>query len=68
MKWPKSSCKKEWATVNADLSKIMDAICRTVEKKLVKMSGLIYFCGAERSVTKEPKKKEMPTPPKSRRQ
>lgn len=48
VKWPKSSSKKEWATVDADLIKILDGAKGTVEKKLEKMSDLIYSYGVER--------------------
>ena len=70
VKWPKSSSKKEWATVDADLIKILDGIKGTVEKKLEKMGDLNYFYGAERFRTKKTGKKDMTptTPPKSRRQ
>ncbi|KAJ8400437.1 hypothetical protein AAFF_G00395610 [Aldrovandia affinis] len=40
--WPKSSSKKEWATVDADLIKILDGVKGTVEKKLEKIGDLIY--------------------------
>ncbi|KAJ8362449.1 hypothetical protein AAFF_G00374010 [Aldrovandia affinis] len=68
--WPKSSSKKEWATVDADLIKILDGVKGTVEKKLEKIGDLIYVYGAERFGTKQTGKKDMtPTiPPKSRRQ
>ncbi|KAJ8390061.1 hypothetical protein AAFF_G00110750 [Aldrovandia affinis] len=68
--WPKSSSKKEWATVDADLIKILDGVKGTVEKKLEKIGDLIYIYGAERFGTKQTGKKDMtPTiPPKSRRQ
>ena len=52
VKWPKSSSKKEWATINADLLKMLDGIKGTVEKKLEKMGDLIYFYRAERFGTK----------------
>ncbi|KAJ8393829.1 hypothetical protein AAFF_G00055580 [Aldrovandia affinis] len=68
--WLKSSSKKEWATVDADLIKILDGVKGTVEKKLEKIGDLIYVYGAERFRTKQTGKKDMtPTiPPKSRRQ
>ncbi|KAJ8409025.1 hypothetical protein AAFF_G00240460 [Aldrovandia affinis] len=68
--WPKSSSKKEWATVDADLIKILDGVKGTVDKKLEKIGDLIYVYGAERFGTKQTGKKDMtPTiPPKSRRQ
>ena len=70
VKWPKSSSKKEWATIDADLTKILDRIRGTVEKKLEKMGDMIYSYGAERFKTKNTGKKDRTptTPPKSRRQ
>lgn len=65
MKWPKSSSKKEWATIDADLKNILSGLRGTVEKKLEKMSDLIYFYRVERFGSKEPRKTT--TPPKSRR-
>ncbi|CAM4720493.1 unnamed protein product [Leuciscus chuanchicus] len=67
VKWPKSSSKNEWATVDADLGAVLEGIRGTAEKKLERMSDLIYFYGAERFGTKE-QRKETPTPPMSRRQ
>ncbi len=69
VKWPKSSSKKEWTTVNTDLSKILNELRGTAEKKLDKMCDLIYSYGMERFSVKERGKKEAKTiPPKSRRQ
>ncbi|KAJ8385450.1 hypothetical protein AAFF_G00189020 [Aldrovandia affinis] len=48
--WPKSSSKKEWATVDADLIKILDGVKGTVEKKLEKIGDLIYVYGAESNI------------------
>lgn len=42
VKWPKSSSKKERTTVNADLSKILNELRGTAEKKLDKMSDLVH--------------------------
>lgn len=67
VKWPKSSSKNKWATVDADLGAILEGIRGTAEKKLERMSDLIYFYGAERFGIKE-HRNETPTPPKSRRQ
>lgn len=50
VKWPKSSSKKEWTTVNTDLSMILNELRGTAEKKLDKMSDLIYSYGMEDSV------------------
>ncbi|KAJ8413897.1 hypothetical protein AAFF_G00064950 [Aldrovandia affinis] len=68
--WPKSSSKKEWATVDADLIKILDGVKGTVEKKLEKIGDLIYVSRSGKVRTKQTGKKDMtPTiPPKSRRQ
>lgn len=60
--------KQEWATINADLTNILGRLRGTVDKKLEKMGDLIYSYGAERFGLKQPRKKETPTPPKSRRQ
>lgn len=55
VKWPKSGSKTEWTTVNVDLSKILNELRGTAEKKLDKMSDLIYSYGAERFGVKERK-------------
>ena len=70
VKWPKSSSKKEWATIDVDLIKILDGLKGTAEKKLEKMGDLIYAYGAERFGTQDTGKKDNPTTtlPKSRRQ
>lgn len=67
VKWPKSGSKKDWATINADLSKVLDGFRGTAQKKLGKMSDMIYSYGEERFGTKEPGKKETTTPPKSKK-
>lgn len=62
------SSKKEWATINADLTNILGRLRGTVDKKLEKMGDLIYSFGAERFGLKLTRKKETLTPPRSRRQ
>ncbi len=58
VKWPKSSSKKEWATIDTDLSNILDELRGTVVKKLERMGDLIYSYGTERFGTKHPRKTE----------
>lgn len=67
IKWPKSCEKKVWETVNEDISKLLEHLKGTAEKKLGKMGELIYNYGAERFGTAE-KRKKTTTPLKSRRQ
>lgn len=62
------AAKKEWATVNTDLKKILNRLRGTVLKKLEKMCDLISSYGVERFGIKQPGMKHKPTPPKSRRQ
>ena len=69
VKWPKSSSKKEWATIDTDLSNILDELSGTVVKKLERMGDLIYSYGAGRFGSKHQRKTETSSaPPKSRRQ
>ena len=42
VRWPKSSCKVEWAEINTELCVIMNKLRGTAEKKLEKMGNLIY--------------------------
>lgn len=53
----KSCSKKEWATINADLTNILGRLSGTVDKKLEKRGDLIYSYGAERFGLKQPRKK-----------
>ncbi|XP_016102606.1 uncharacterized protein [Sinocyclocheilus grahami] len=62
VKWPKSGSKKEWTKVNADPSKILNELRGTAEKKLDKMSDLVYSYGVERFGAKERGKKKNNNP------
>lgn len=64
MNWPKSCSKKEWEMVNADL----EGLQGTAEKKLERMSDLIYEYGVERFGPRDPRKNKTTTSLKSRRQ
>ena len=68
IKWPKSSSKKEWVAIDTDLSNILGGLKGASEKKLEKMSDLIYSYGEERFGIREPGKKKTTSPPMSRRQ
>lgn len=68
VKWPKSCSKKEWGTVNADLSSILEGLQETAEKKLERMGDLFYEYGVESFGAKDPRKKKTSASPKSRRQ
>lgn len=54
--------------VKAMLSKILEGLQGTVEKKLERMSNLIYEYGVERFGARDPRKNKTTTSPKSRRQ
>ncbi|KAJ8397350.1 hypothetical protein AAFF_G00438990 [Aldrovandia affinis] len=48
VKWPKAVEKKEWETINNDLTKILGQQGGTAEKKLERMGDIIYHYGEER--------------------
>ena len=69
VKWPKAVEKREWETVNNDLTKILEQQVGTAEKKLERMGHIIYHYGEERfGVNKRRSGKTPPAPAKSRRQ
>ncbi len=68
VRWPKSCEKKEWKTIDTDISNLLGQLRGTVVKKLEWMGDLIYNYGAERFGTAEKRKKASSTPAKSRRQ
>ncbi|KAK0145336.1 hypothetical protein N1851_015756 [Merluccius polli] len=69
VKWPGSSDKKLWETVNTDLTVTLLKLRGTLEKKMEKMADIIYEYGAMRFGVQEAKvRKGVPTPPVSRRQ
>ncbi|KAJ8392682.1 hypothetical protein AAFF_G00073560 [Aldrovandia affinis] len=69
VKWPKAIEKKEWETINNDLTKILEQQGGTAEKKLERMGDIIYHYGEEGfGVSKRRSGKALPTPAKSRRQ
>lgn len=45
VKWPGASEKKEWETINRDLTGVLKRMSGTVERKLVKMGDIIYSYG-----------------------
>ena len=48
VKWPGASEKKQWETINRDLTSVLQRMSGTVERKLDKMGDIIYSYGAER--------------------
>ena len=69
MKWPKAVEKREWETINNDLTKILEQQVGTAEKKLERMGDIIYHYGEERfGVNERRSGKTPPAPAKSRRQ
>lgn len=42
VKWPGASEKKEWETINRDLTSVLQSMSSTVERKLDKMGDIIY--------------------------
>ena len=69
VKWPKAVEKREWETINNDLTKILEQQVGTAEKKLERMGDIIYHYGEERfGVNERRSGKTPPTPAKSRRQ
>ncbi|KAJ8414647.1 hypothetical protein AAFF_G00038490 [Aldrovandia affinis] len=68
VKWPKAVEKKEWETINNDLTKILEQQGGTAEKKLERMGDIIYHYGEERFGVSKRSGKALPTPAKSRRQ
>ena len=69
VKWPKSVDKKEWETINRDLTQILEQLTGTAERKLERMGDVIYNYGEERfGVKKGRGGKKLPVPAKSRRQ
>ena len=69
VKWPKAVEKREWQTVNHDLAKILEQQVGPAEKKLERISDIIYHYGEERfGVNTRKSNKATPAPDKSRRQ
>lgn len=69
VKWPKAVEKREWETINNDLTKILEQQVGTAEKKLERMGDMIYHYGEERfGVNERRSGKTPPAPAKSRRQ
>ncbi|XP_061105463.1 olfactory receptor 1F1-like [Conger conger] len=69
VKWPKAVEKREWETVNNDLTKILEQQVGTAEKKLERMGDIIYHYGEEHfGVNIRRSDKATPAPAKSRRQ
>ncbi len=69
MKWPKAVEKREWETVNHDLTTILEQQVGTAEKKLEGMGNIIYQYGEECfRVHERRNNKTTPAPTKSRRQ
>ena len=69
MKWPKAVEKREWETVNNDLTKILEQQVGTAEKKLENIGDIIYHYGEERFGVNIRKTANAIQPPtKSRRQ
>lgn len=69
VKWPKAVEKREWETVNNDLTKILEQQVGTAEKKLENISDIIYHYGEERfGVNSRKAASKIPPPTKSRKQ
>lgn len=69
VKWPKAVNKKEWETINSDLTQILEQQVGTVAEMLERMGGIIYNYGEEHfRVEKGRGGKKLPTQTKSRRQ
>lgn len=47
VKWPKAVDKKEWETVNRDLTQILEEQGGTTQEKLERMGDIIYSYGEE---------------------
>lgn len=45
VKWPKAADKKEWETINHDLTNILELQVGTAEKNLEKIGNIIYKYG-----------------------
>lgn len=67
VKWPGALQKKEWESINADLTIAMEGMRGTFEKKLNSMGDLIYDYGVERYGV-EKREKAPPLTNRSRRQ
>ena len=67
VKWPKAVEKREWVTVNNDLTKILQQQVGTAEKKLERMGDIIYHYAEERFGVNI-RRSDKSTPAKSRRQ
>ncbi|RXN17451.1 hypothetical protein ROHU_008023 [Labeo rohita] len=68
VRWPKSCERKEWETIDTDISNLLGQLRGTVVRKLERMGDLIYNYGVERFGMVEKRKKTSPTQTKSRRQ
>lgn len=69
VKWPKAVEKREWETVNTDLTKILQQQVGTAEKKLERLGNIIYYYGEKRfGVNIRRSNKVTSVPAKSRRQ
>ncbi|KAJ8016038.1 hypothetical protein DPEC_G00002980 [Dallia pectoralis] len=69
VKWPKAVEKREWETVNNDLTKILEQQVSTADKRLERMGDIIYHYGEERfGVNTRRSEIAKPAPIKSRRQ
>ena len=68
VKWPGASEKKQWETINRDLTSVLQSISGTVERKLDKMGDIIYSYGAERYGVRSKQAKQPALENKSRRQ
>lgn len=68
IKWPKSCAKKEWETIDTDISKLLGQLRGTAIKKHERMGDLIYSYGAEHFGIAEKRKKTLCSLMMSRRQ
>ena len=68
VKWPKAVEKREWETVNNDLTKILEQLVGTAEKKLESMGDIIYRYEERFGANARRSDKATPPPAKSRRQ
>jgi len=64
VKWPKSCEKKEWETIDTDISNLWGQLMGSAVKKLERMGDLIYNYGTQCFGMAEKRKKPSPTPTK----
>ncbi|KAL6475304.1 hypothetical protein MHYP_G00163440 [Metynnis hypsauchen] len=68
VKWPKAVEKREWESVNNDLTKLLEQQVGTADKKLERMGDIYHYREEHFGVNIRRSDKVTPTPAKSRRQ